>query len=114
MSVDEKTIDTKRISLSVEKFIIVIFSVATLSGTVSGIVSSISRQEGEMQEETRARRTNDAESETHLVEVRRELEEEDEEIREDIAELKERFKEREKEFKEERKFLIEYILNGIK
>ena len=73
MKSEEKTTDVKKISLTVEKFIIVVFSIASISATVSGIISTISSLEDKHVAEQEARRKND-----------NRLQEEIEEIREDI------------------------------
>ena len=56
---NEKTTNEKRIVLTIEKFIIVVFSIASISATISGIVSTISSLEDKHIAEQEARRKND-------------------------------------------------------
>jgi hypothetical protein len=67
---NEKTTNEKRIVLTIEKFIIVVFSIASISATVSGIISTISSLEDKHIAEQEARRKNDKRLQTEIDELK--------------------------------------------
>lgn len=80
----EKTTDAKKISLSVEKFIIVAFSIASISATISGIVSEVGSLGDDDIAEKEARVKNDKRLQREIDEVREELGNEIYDLRETI------------------------------
>ncbi len=80
----ERTTDAKRISLSVEKFIIVAFSIASISATISGIVSEVSSLGDDDVAEKEARVKNDKRLQKEIEDLRTELGNEIYDLRETI------------------------------
>ncbi len=55
----DKTTDNQRLSFRVSTFILIIFSVASMSFTISGIISQIGRGQDDLVAEEYARKNND-------------------------------------------------------
>ena len=85
---EEATTDTKRVVFTVEKFIVMLFAVASISATISGIINQIGSLADDDTSEKEARVKNDTRLQKEIETVESELTLRIKELENEIKELK--------------------------
>jgi len=84
MANNEQTTDNQKVSFRIATFIFIIFSVASMSFTISGIISEISSDKDDLVAEQYARNKNDKRLQDQINEMDKEHKRELKELKESI------------------------------